>query len=123
MIKARRPSTGHHHPQRPAKTGDDIHIEPTDGSTEVKYRIDGILYLAMEPLDIKFHSALISRLKVMSVDMPSAACRRTGDSSCSWTNASWTSGLNPAERVRRIRGDPYLAEKNSPRFEASIRSA
>jgi type IV pilus assembly protein PilB len=32
----------------------------------VKYRIDGILYLAMEPLDIKFHSTLISRLKVMS---------------------------------------------------------
>jgi type IV pilus assembly protein PilB len=48
------------------KRASDIHIEPTDGSTEVKYRIDGILYLAMEPLDIKFHSALISRLKVMS---------------------------------------------------------
>jgi len=44
----------------------DIHIEPTDGLTEVKYRIDGILYLAMDPLDLKFHNALISRLKVMS---------------------------------------------------------
>ncbi|MEO5955287.1 MAG: ATPase, T2SS/T4P/T4SS family [Nitrospiraceae bacterium] len=48
------------------KRTSDIHIEPSDGSTEVKYRIDGMLYLAMEPLDIKFHNALISRLKVMS---------------------------------------------------------
>lgn len=48
------------------KRASDIHIEPADGSTEVKYRIDGMLYLAMEPLDIKFHSSLVSRLKVMS---------------------------------------------------------
>jgi type IV pilus assembly protein PilB len=48
------------------KRASDIHIEPTDRLTEVKYRIDGMLYLAMEPLDIKFHGALISRLKVMS---------------------------------------------------------
>lgn len=48
------------------KRTSDIHIEPSDGSTEIKYRIDGMLYLAMEPLDIKFHNALISRLKVMS---------------------------------------------------------
>ncbi len=33
---------------------------------EIKYRIDGVLYLAMEPLDMRFHGPVISRLKVMA---------------------------------------------------------
>ncbi|MGH7275100.1 MAG: GspE/PulE family protein, partial [Nitrospiria bacterium] len=32
----------------------------------VKYRIDGVLYPMMEPLDIRFHAPLVSRIKVMS---------------------------------------------------------
>jgi len=48
------------------KRASDIHIEPTERSVKVKYRIDGVLYYAMEPLDIKFHAPLVSRLKVMS---------------------------------------------------------
>jgi type IV pilus assembly protein PilB len=44
----------------------DIHIEATDRSVLVKYRIDGVLYPAMAPLDIHLQSALISRIKVMS---------------------------------------------------------
>lgn len=48
------------------KRASDIHIEPADGVTEVKYRIDGVLYLAMEPLDLRFHNPLVSRIKVMS---------------------------------------------------------
>lgn len=44
----------------------DIHIEPTDRAVEVKFRIDGVLYPAMEPLSHSIHSSLISRLKVMS---------------------------------------------------------
>jgi type IV pilus assembly protein PilB len=48
------------------KRASDIHIEPADGVTEVKYRIDGVLYLAMEPLDLRFHKPLVSRIKVMS---------------------------------------------------------
>ena len=44
----------------------DIHIETTDKNVWFKYRIDGVLYPATEPLDIKFHSAIISRIKVMS---------------------------------------------------------
>lgn len=48
------------------KRASDIHLEPADGMTEVKYRIDGVLYLAMEPLDLKFHNPLVSRIKVMS---------------------------------------------------------
>ncbi len=44
----------------------DIHIEATDRSVAIKYRIDGVLYPAMAPLDIQLQSALISRIKVMS---------------------------------------------------------
>ncbi|MFI5305554.1 MAG: GspE/PulE family protein, partial [Nitrospiria bacterium] len=44
----------------------DIHIEASDRQVDVKYRIDGALYQAMEPLDSQFHAPLISRIKVMS---------------------------------------------------------
>jgi len=44
----------------------DIHIETRDREVLIKYRIDGVLYQAMEPIDKKFHSTIISRLKVMS---------------------------------------------------------
>jgi type IV pilus assembly protein PilB len=48
------------------KRASDIHIEVSEQSVDVKYRIDGMLYPAMDPLDVKFHSPLISRLKIMS---------------------------------------------------------
>ena len=48
------------------KRASDIHIEPADGTTEVKYRIDGVLYYATDPLDIRFHNPLVSRIKVMA---------------------------------------------------------
>ena len=44
----------------------DIHIEAADRTTNVKLRVDGILVPAMEPLDIRLHAPLVSRLKVMS---------------------------------------------------------
>ncbi len=44
----------------------DIHIEAADRATKVKFRVDGILVPAMEPLDIRLHAPLVSRLKVMS---------------------------------------------------------
>jgi len=44
----------------------DIHIEVTDKNVWFKYRIDGVLYAATEPIDIKLHSAIVSRIKVMS---------------------------------------------------------
>jgi type II secretory ATPase GspE/PulE/Tfp pilus assembly ATPase PilB-like protein len=44
----------------------DIHIETRDKEVIIKYRIDGVLYQAMEPIDKKFHSTIISRIKVMS---------------------------------------------------------
>ncbi|MDT7041072.1 GspE/PulE family protein [Candidatus Nitronereus thalassa] len=48
------------------KHASDIHIEPNENSIEVKFRIDGVLYPAMEPLAPSVHSSLISRLKIMS---------------------------------------------------------
>jgi type IV pilus assembly protein PilB len=44
----------------------DIHIEASDRATKVKLRVDGILVPAMEPLDLRLHAPLVSRLKVMS---------------------------------------------------------
>ncbi len=44
----------------------DIHIEANDRTSVVKYRVDGILLPAMDPLDVKVHAPLVSRLKVMS---------------------------------------------------------
>ncbi|MCU0223898.1 MAG: GspE/PulE family protein [Acidobacteria bacterium] len=44
----------------------DIHIESRDREVMIKYRIDGVLYNAMDPIDKRFHMALISRIKVMS---------------------------------------------------------
>ena len=44
----------------------DIHIETQDDSVHVKYRIDGVLQQAMRPIDKRFHSTIISRVKVMA---------------------------------------------------------
>ncbi|HUP66520.1 MAG TPA: GspE/PulE family protein [Thermoanaerobaculia bacterium] len=44
----------------------DIHIETRDAEVVVKYRIDGVLYEALDPIDKKHHSTIISRIKVMS---------------------------------------------------------
>ncbi|HPR65462.1 MAG TPA: GspE/PulE family protein [Thermoanaerobaculia bacterium] len=44
----------------------DIHIETRERQVLVKYRIDGVLYQAMEPIDKKHHSTIISRIKIMS---------------------------------------------------------
>jgi len=48
------------------KRASDIHIETTVNEVIVKYRIDGVLYPAMEPIQKKYHSSIISRIKIMS---------------------------------------------------------
>ena len=48
------------------KRASDIHIESKDEAVRVKYRIDGVLGEAMEPIDKKFNAPIISRIKVMS---------------------------------------------------------
>jgi len=44
----------------------DIHVETGDREVQVKYRIDGVLYPAVEPLDKRHHETILSRIKVMS---------------------------------------------------------
>ncbi|MEO5935785.1 MAG: GspE/PulE family protein [Terriglobales bacterium] len=44
----------------------DIHIETYDDSVIIKYRIDGVLQQAMQPIAKDHHSTIISRIKVMS---------------------------------------------------------
>jgi type IV pilus assembly protein PilB len=56
-----------------------IHIEVTDKNVWFKYRIDGVLYTATEPVDIKFHSAIVSHIKVISdLDITERRVPQTG---------------------------------------------
>lgn len=43
----------------------DIHIEPLDNQTRIRYRIDGILHEKLL-LPLRLHEALVSRLKILS---------------------------------------------------------
>ncbi|MFY9529947.1 MAG: ATPase, T2SS/T4P/T4SS family, partial [Candidatus Acidiferrales bacterium] len=44
----------------------DIHIETRSNEVVVKYRIDGVLQYAMQPLAKEWHATILSRIKVMS---------------------------------------------------------
>ncbi|MGH9670303.1 MAG: ATPase, T2SS/T4P/T4SS family, partial [Terriglobales bacterium] len=44
----------------------DIHIESRDDSVFIKYRIDGVLQPAMQPIAREHHSTILTRIKVMS---------------------------------------------------------
>ena len=44
----------------------DIHIESSHNGVHIKYRVDGVLYQATDPLDGQFQDQIISRIKVMS---------------------------------------------------------
>src|ERR1700732_4991058 len=44
----------------------DIHIEARDTEVAVKYRIDGVLQNAMQPIAKDWHSQILSRIKVLS---------------------------------------------------------
>ncbi len=48
------------------KRASDIHIECEHDSVVVKYRIDGVLQQAMQPMAKEHHSTIITRVKVMS---------------------------------------------------------
>jgi type IV pilus assembly protein PilB len=48
------------------KRASDIHIETGPDGVKVKYRVDGVLYLATDPIDARFQGPIISRIKVMS---------------------------------------------------------
>ncbi len=44
----------------------DIHLEAQEQALHVKYRVDGVLVSALEPLGKQFHNPILSRLKVMA---------------------------------------------------------
>lgn len=48
------------------KRASDIHIESSSDGVVIKFRIDGILQKAVGPIDLKYQSHIISRIKVMS---------------------------------------------------------
>lgn len=48
------------------KRASDVHIESREAGLNIKFRIDGVLSEAMEPIDKKFQAPIISRVKVMS---------------------------------------------------------
>jgi type IV pilus assembly protein PilB len=48
------------------KKASDIHIESTDRGVIIRYRIDGMLHQATEPIAIQHQGPIISRIKVMS---------------------------------------------------------
>jgi type IV pilus assembly protein PilB len=49
-----------------SKRASDIHIESSQEGMLIKYRVDGVLYRATEPLPGHFQGPVISRIKVMS---------------------------------------------------------
>ncbi len=49
-----------------SRRASDIHIETGQHGVLIKYRIDGVLFQASEPIDLQFQAPIISRLKVMS---------------------------------------------------------
>ena len=62
----------------------DIHIEPFETHSVVRYRVDGGLRDVVSPRKA-LHSALISRIKIMAHrTSPRNACRRTAASRCAW---------------------------------------
>ncbi len=44
----------------------DIHLEAQENALQVKYRVDGLLFPALEPIGKPFHEPILSRLKVMA---------------------------------------------------------
>ncbi|MFZ5573110.1 MAG: GspE/PulE family protein [Thermodesulfobacteriota bacterium] len=48
------------------KQASDIHIETSENGVIIRYRIDGMLHQATDPIDIQHLSHIISRIKVMS---------------------------------------------------------
>ena len=88
----------------------DIHVEAADRSTRVKFRVDGILVSAMEPLDIRLHAS--TRLSIEG-HVGSGYCGTAGSAGRQFPDAAGAkdrrfSGLDLAERIRRVGRHPHL---------------
>jgi type IV pilus assembly protein PilB len=104
----------------------DIHIESTDKNVLIKYRIDGVLYPATEPIDIKFHNAMVSRIKVMS-DLDIAERRvpqdgrfklRTGGKTIDFRVSILPSAFGEDVVIRILDKESITAGVNSLRLES-----
>jgi len=104
----------------------DIHIEATDKHVLIKYRIDGVLYPATEPINIQFHSAMVSRIKVMS-DLDIAERRvpqdgrfkiRTGSKTIDFRVSIMPSAFGEDIVIRILDKESITAGVNSLRLES-----
>jgi type IV pilus assembly protein PilB len=48
------------------KRASDIHIETSEQGVIIRYRIDGMLHQATDPLDVQHQGTIVSRIKIMS---------------------------------------------------------
>ena len=48
------------------KRASDIHIEAMENGVIIRYRLDGMLHQATDPIDIQYQSPIVSRIKVMA---------------------------------------------------------
>lgn len=96
----------------------DIHIETRDTDVLIKYRIDGVLHQAMAPIAKEWHSAIISRVKVMSeLDIAERRVPQDGrfrvryKGRCIDFRVSVMPAINGEDAVLRILDKESLSEK------------
>ncbi len=98
----------------------DIHVETRDDAVWIKYRVDGVLYPAMDPIELRHHDAILSRVKVMS-DLDIAEKRIPQDGrfklSLQGRKVDFRVSIMPSihgeDAVIRILDKQYLAEEFS----------
>ena len=96
----------------------DVHVETREDAVWIKYRVDGVLYPAMDPIELRHHDAIISRIKVMS-DLDIAEKRVPQDGrfklNLSGRKVDFRVSIMPSihgeDAVIRILDKEYLAEE------------
>ena len=96
----------------------DVHVETREDAVWIKYRVDGVLYPAMDPIELRHHDAIISRIKVMS-DLDIAEKRVPQDGrfklNLSGRKVDFRVSIMPSihgeDAVIRILDKQYLAEE------------
>ena len=69
----------------------DLHIEPFETHSVVRYRVDGTLRDMVQPRRA-LHAALVSRIKIMAHrTSPRSGCHRMGALRSAWAGGRWTS--------------------------------
>ena len=77
----------------------DLHFEPYETRSVVRFRVDGVLRDVIEP-PRALHAALVSRLKIMATSTsPRSGCRRTAAFRSSWATRRSTCGCRRCRPV------------------------